>query len=147
MAIDKPKYNIKTPHAAVIVFNYDDRIGSEDISGVKDTNKLDKIIISTLSTLIFLKTNFNLLLIKYEDICNDPNLIINQLESFFEIKNIDQEKLKHVLSNDSQRDSLISKENIKKRGIEDRSLDETRRFWELNRPEELINHCNLSDYI
>jgi len=48
MAIDKPKYNIKTPHAAVIVFNYDDRIGSEDISGVKDPNKLDKIIISTL---------------------------------------------------------------------------------------------------
>ena len=49
MAIDKPKYNIKTPHAAVIVFNYDDRIGSEDVSGVKDPNKLDKIIISTLS--------------------------------------------------------------------------------------------------
>jgi hypothetical protein len=47
--------NIKTPHAAVIVWNYSDRIGTEgitnkpDSSGVDDLNGVEQTIISTLS--------------------------------------------------------------------------------------------------
>lgn len=40
------KFRILTPHAAVIVWNYDDRIGNE---GVKDVNSAKETIISTLS--------------------------------------------------------------------------------------------------
>ena len=39
-------FQIKTPHAAVIVWNYSDRVGVE---GVKDLNSVEETIISTLS--------------------------------------------------------------------------------------------------
>lgn len=48
-------FNIKTPHAAVIVWNYKDRIGSEKMSnshsasGVDDLHGVEQTIISTLS--------------------------------------------------------------------------------------------------
>ncbi len=40
------KFNIRTPHAAVIVWNYIDRIGNDGVSNLNDT---EKAIISTLS--------------------------------------------------------------------------------------------------
>ncbi len=39
-------YKVQTPHAAVIIWNYDDRMGSE---GSKAFNKVEKVIVSTVS--------------------------------------------------------------------------------------------------
>lgn len=40
--------NVKTPHAAVLIWNYKDRIGSEGVS-VTDQNTIDQVILSTVS--------------------------------------------------------------------------------------------------
>lgn len=101
----------------------------------------------SLETLLFLKKNFNLLLIKYEDICNNSSIVIKNLESFFKIKITNQEKLKNVLINDSQEGSLISKNFIRNKNINDRDMAETKALWTKNKPNNLIDEIGLSDYI
>lgn len=76
-------YKVKTPHAAVLVWNYDDRIGTPDgkfdSTGVKDLNGIEKeqpaVIVSTLSC-VSIQTNkakgqpdgsFNLVLAPYKN--------------------------------------------------------------------------------
>lgn len=78
-----PNYKIKTPHAAVLVWNYNDRVdipsGGYNATGVKDQNGTEKeapaVIVSTLSC-ISIQTNkakgqpdgsFNLVLAPYKN--------------------------------------------------------------------------------
>lgn len=79
----KPNYKIKTPHAAVLVWNYNDRIdiptGGYNATGVKDQDGTEKqspaVIVSTLSC-VSIQTNkskgqpdgtFNLVLAPYKN--------------------------------------------------------------------------------
>lgn len=103
--------------------------------------------IKALETFLYLKENCNALLIKYEDICSNVESVKNELCNFFSIEIKDQELLDLVLTQDAQKDSKISMENIKKKNISDRNSNEMERFWEAHRPEELIKKLDLLDYI
>ncbi len=101
-----------------------------------------------LETLNFIKSNFDCLLIKYEDLCKDPDAIAQNISNFFSLSSLDHQKFKNIFMQDSQSGMQISRENLSQK--ENRYSNEAKSiadFWKTNRPYELIQRLSLEDYI
>jgi hypothetical protein len=101
-----------------------------------------------LETLSFIKTNFDCMLIKYEELCQNPHAIALDISNFFSLSSLDTKKFEEIFLQDSQSGMQISRENLSKK--DNKYSKETKSvadFWKKNRPIELIQRLSLQDYI
>jgi hypothetical protein len=107
-----------------------------------------KDYIRGLETLNFIKSNFDCLLIKYEDLCESPHAVAHDISNFFSLSSLNTEKFDNVFKQDSQSGMQISRENLSK--IDNKYSNDKENiinFWKKNKPTELIKHLSLQDYI
>jgi hypothetical protein len=100
-----------------------------------------EIYIQSLHCLHFLLKNTDCLVINYEDINENPELVVKQLSSFFSI-DINFDNVKDVLAQDSQADTKLARDKVKKEFTSD-ELNKIKSIWSERAPRELLKELNI----